>query len=945
MRIFFLLLCPLFLFSQNTDPSTARLESAKKQLQLNADARFANLPVTNIGPTVFSGRVTSIRVNPENPIEFFVGYATGGLWYTNNNGTSFTPLFSHEYSHTIGDFDVNWDSGEIFLGSGEVNSSRSSYAGVGMFYSSDMGKNWKWIGLEDSHHIGRVIIDKEDQSTVYVAVLGHLYTPNEQRGLYKTTDKGKSWEQVLSINENTGIVELLQNPRDPNQLYACAWERSRKAWNFVEGGPNSAIYFSNDKGMNWERVTTSESGFPSHDLVGRIGMDISFDDGEPVLYALVDNYKRRNETKEEESGLTSEDFIDMTKSEFLALPKEDIATFLKENRFDKKYTAEYVIEQVEQDKIKVSDLHYYLYDSNQMLFDTPVIGAQVYRSVDNGKTWNKTHSQHIDGLYNSYGYYFGLIKAAPMDPNQIYIAGVPILYSVDGGETFVNVNGDNVHVDHHALWINPNNSNHIILGNDGGINISYDSGKSYIKCNSPSVGQFYTVNVDYNEPYNVYGGTQDNGVWKGPSNYRASNRWHNTGKYPYEYLQGGDGMEVQIDSRNSDVLYTGLQFGNYYRFDLEKEDKKYITPRHELGESPYRWNWQTPILLSSHNQDIFYMGNQYLMRSFNQGDDFKKISNDLTKGGKKGDVAFGTLTTISESPFQFGLIYAGSDDGLIYRTDDGGVHWTEITTGLPEGKWVSKVFASNHDIDRVYASLNGYRNDDFQPYLFMSNNRGKDWEPIGNQLPLEPINVIIEDPSDPNILYVGTDNGTYISMDQGKSFEIISNQVPRVPVHDLVIQKEANDLIIGTHGRSFYKVDLNPIYKINNAPEAEILVYADTLEYRRSDKWGTKKLDGTVRVPEDSIMVYLSKASDLSATLQSSESIELNQNTYAFEKGFQKIPISFVIDEKQIRKFTKSHDVDTDISSEDGETYLHAGQYSFDIELNGNSKKVILVVK
>ena len=438
----------------------------------------------------------------------------------------------------------------------------------------------------------------------------------------------------------------------------------------------------------------------------------------------------------------------------------------------------------------------YLEDANSLLFDTPVTGAEVYRSEDGGKTWNRTHDDYLEDVCYSYGYYFGLIRVSPHNPEHVYIAGVPVLRSEDGGKTFKSINKDNVHVDHHALWIDPNNAKHLVLGNDGGVNISYDNGETWFKANSPAVGQFYTVSVDMATPYNVYGGLQDNGVWKGSSSYEYSRRWVQAGKYPYERLLGGDGMQVAVDNDRFSSVYTGFQFGNYYRISRGGE-ATYIQPKHSLGERPLRYNWQTPIHLSVHNDDILYMGSNKLHRSMDKGDKMQAISDDLTKGGKEGDVAYGTLTSIHESPLKFGLIYTGSDDGLIHITKDGGLTWKLLSGKLPQDLWVSRVQASSHKESRVYASLNGYRWDDFGSYLYVSDDYGSTWKKIGTDLPHEPINVVKEDPVNENLIYVGTDNGMYISLDGGTSFMKMTGGLPAVAVHDLVIQSARSRLGCG----------------------------------------------------------------------------------------------------------------------------------------------------
>mgnify|MGYP001241228132 FL=1 len=507
--------------------------------------------------------------------------------------------------------------------------------------------------------------------------------------------------------------------------------------------------------------------------------------------------------------------------DFLALDDKKLNQFLKMNGFQEKYRAENVKQMIRVGTVKPEDLAKYLENANSALFDTPVIGAEVYKSIDGGKTWNKTHKGFLDDLYYSYGYYFGKIHVDPSNANKIYVYGVPILKSADGGNTFESINADNVHVDHHALWINPKMSGHLINGNDGGVNISYDDGKTWIKNNAPAVGQFYSVNVDLQKSYNVYGGLQDNGVWVGPNNYEANPGWMQEGKYPYEFLMGGDGMQVEIDNRNSDIVYTGFQFGNYYRLNRKGGAPVYIQPKHELGDSPYRFNWQTPILLSPHNQDILYLGGNKLMRSMNQGDDWTAISEDLTQGGKPGNVAYGTLTSISESPFLFGLLYTGSDDGLVYVSKDAGGSWTKISDTFPKDLWVSRVIASSHKKERVYVTLNGYRWDDFKPYVYVSDNFGATWKDISSNLPASPVNVIKEDPVNQDLLYLGTDNGAYASFNRGETWEVFSKELPNVAVHDLVIQPQAKHLVLGTHGRSLYVADISLLQKLNSKIELQ----------------------------------------------------------------------------------------------------------------------------
>lgn len=479
-----------------------------------------------------SGRIVDVAVNPNKPTEFYAAYASGGLWYTNNNGTTFTPVMDQASTQNIGDIAVDWKSGTIWVGTGENNSSRSSYAGVGLLKSTDRGETWQNMGLVDSHHIGRILINPENPNEVVVGATGHLYSSNEERGIYKTTDGGKSWNKTLFVNDVTGIIDVAMVPTNFNVQYAAAWEKDRKAWNFSGNGSNSAIYKSTDGGSSWTKISTKESGFPTGEGVGRIGLAV-FD--ENTVYAVHDSqFRRPKEIKKEKKSddLVKNDFKTMSTKEFLALSDSKLNAFLKTNGFHEKHRAPNVKQMVRVGTVKPVDIAKFLEDANSMLFDTPVIGAEVFRSDDAGKTWKKTNEEHIDNLFYSYGYYFAQIRIHPKNKDEVYLAGVPLIKSNDGGKTFENIDGPNVHSDHHALWINPDLKGHLINGNDGGINISYDDGKSWIKNNSPAVGQFYAINVDNEQPYNVYGGLQDNGgVWVGANNARESSRWQQTGQY------------------------------------------------------------------------------------------------------------------------------------------------------------------------------------------------------------------------------------------------------------------------------------------------------------------------------------------------------------------------------------------------------------------------------
>lgn len=811
--------------------------SANKTMEQNS--LLSNIEFSNIGPTIMGGRCVDLDVNPTNTNEFYAAYASGGLWHTTNNGQSFTPVFDHEAVMTIGDAAVNWNnSKQIWVGTGEANSSRSSYAGIGVYKSSDGGTTWQYKGLAETQHIGKVLISPLDSNTVFVAALGHLYTNNKERGVYKTTDGGTTWKQVLYVNDTTGAIDVQMDPNNPHTLYACMWQRDRKAWNFSECGAGSGIYKSTDDGNTWTLITGSRSGFPIGSGVGRIGLSI-FAGNSSLLYASLDNQFHKPETPADTSMINAKDLTNMSADAFAKLNDDKLKNFLLNNGFPEKYDAATVKQMVADGKITPKTLVDYLNDANNSLFNTPVIGEEVYRSEDGGATWKKVSDEKLTDLVYTYGYYFGKIYVSSFNSNRLFVLGVPLLMSEDGGKTWRDIDGDNVHGDHHAVWLDKNLEGHMIIGNDGGINISYDFGKNWVKCNTPAVGQFYSVTTDDAQPYNVYGGLQDNGVWFGSSDYTASTGWQGEGKYPYTFIYGGDGMQVQVDTRDNSTVYAGYQFGYYARFNTQSDDYKDLHPQNDLGTPNYRFNWQSPILLSKHNQDVFYFGSNCFHRSLDKGQTWDLVSPDLTNHNHSGDVPYNTLTSIAESPMKFGLIYVGTDDGNVQLTKDGGYTWTKISAALPQNLWVSRVTPSAFVEGRVYVSLSGYRYDNFAPYLFVSDDFGTTWKNISANLPDEPINVVKEDPKNQNIIYVGTDNGLYASIDAGKTFMVFGN-LPRVAVHDIAIQKTANEMVVGTHGRSLYKASLDVVQSLADSGTSKPIIAFSVADKKFSANWAMK---------------------------------------------------------------------------------------------------------
>ncbi|MCB0637437.1 MAG: glycosyl hydrolase [Lewinella sp.] len=934
-------------------PAAQRLAAFEQRQALQENSPVAALPFRNIGPSVQSGRVSELAVRPDDPSHFYVAYASGGLWKTENNGTTFEPLFDREAVMTLGAVAVDWSRNTIWLGTGEVNSSRSSYAGLGMYRSTDGGQSWEQRGLPESHHIGRIVLHPDDPNTLWVAVLGHLYSPNRERGIYRTTDGGATWAQTLFVNANAGGIDLVIDPDDPDHLFAATWERTRRAWDFTESGSGSGIYESTDGGANWTLISGPRSGFPNGEGAGRIGLALAKDGNQTILYAAIDNYDRRPAEEPAPYTLTKNELREMTPEAFAELPDYEINDYLRQNGFPREFNARKVRQMVADGEITPLTLVEFTESANSLLFDTEVIGLEVYRTTDDGKSWNKTHEGYLDGVYSSYGYYFGQIRVAPHDPQRLYVMGVPVLRSDDGGKTWRGINAANVHSDHHDLWINPDRPGHIILGNDGGINISYDDGESWVKCNHPPLGQFYYVAVDMADPYHVYGGLQDNGVWMGPHTYQASVGWQGDGHYPYEELLGGDGMQVAIDPRDNETVYTGFQFGFYFRINTRTGERRMIQPQHELGERPYRWNWQTPIHLSEHNHDILYIGSNYLHRSLNRGDDWTTISPDLTEGGQTGDVPYGTLTAIHESPLRFGLLFTGSDDGKVHVSQDGGYSWEDISAGLPDEMWVSRIQASQHQEGRVYLSMNGYRWDNWNSMVYQSDDYGKTWNIIGRNLPQEPVNVIKEDPENEDILYVGTDHGAYISFDRGANFYGLDGGLPAVPVHDIVVHPREHDILIGTHGRSLYLARGTELQMLDAELLASNLHLFELEDVRYSSRWGGVNWYREPYSPELSLPIYVKAPGQAKVTVSVKGGPQVAEFSSPIPMGLNYLSYQCNVSEKFLSEYrnfiAENQEADEKPvvieAAENGKVYLQPGEYELTVTVGGESATQTFAIK
>jgi photosystem II stability/assembly factor-like uncharacterized protein len=733
-----------FIFASSTATSAEeRLKSYEKHLQMKETSIFKKLEWREIGPYFVGGRIDDIEAYENNPYKFYIAAASGGLWVTGNNATTWTPIFDHESSITIGDIAISQtDENLIWVGTGEQNSSRSSYAGTGVFKSIDGGKTWKNMGLTDTHHIGRVIIDYEDNNIVYVAAIGHLYTYNEERGLFKTTDGGKTWKKILYISPKTGVIDVVMHPKNRNILFAAAWQRERKAWNFWEGGEESGIYKSIDGGETWEKIG---GGFPQNKYIGRIGLAVS-PSNPNVVYAFLDNQEPKPGTK-----------------------------------------------------------------------DRQVKGAELYRSNDGGETWTITHYYYLDGVVFTYGYYFGNIRVAPDNEDVIYVLGVPLLKSTDGGRTFKDAShlergggmGD-VHVDMHALWINPKNPKHLILGNDGCLNISYDEAATWQKIDNIPLAQCYTIHYDNQDPYFVYTGLQDNGVNRGPSDFKPGRR-ENT----WQMFIFGDGGYILPQPDDPTTVYAAVQYGSIFRVEIKKKKKsQFIKPKSPDEKSPYRFNWLAPFLISPYNSHTLYMGGNKVFKSVDRGDNWIEISPDLSnQQHTDGDVPYATIVSLDESPLYPGLLYVGTDDGNVWVKKGVQAKWEKINRDLPN-KWVTRIVASKYKKERVYVTLIGYREDDFKTYVYASEDYGNTWTSIKGNLPEEPVNVIREDPVNEDILYLGTDLTVYVTIDRGITWYSLKNNLPTNAVYDLRVQPRENELIIGTHGRGVFILPVKYIHQL-----------------------------------------------------------------------------------------------------------------------------------
>lgn len=732
---------------------------------------FNGLRLRSIGPAFTSGRISGFAVDPANFTRYYVAVASGGVWKTTNAGTTWTPIFDNEASYSIGAIAVDPKNFlTVWVGTGENNSQRSVSYGSGLYKSDDGGRSWRNIGLKTSEHIGRIEIDPKDPNIVYVASQGPLWGPGGERGLFKTTDGGKTWKNILNLSENTGVTDVVIDPRDPNTIYAAAYQRRRHMWTLINGGPESAIYKSTDAGATWNKL---RAGLPSVEL-GRIGLAISPVDSN-VIYATVEAADRR---------------------------------------------------------------------------------GGIFRSSDRGSSWERRNE------YDTTAMYYSRIVADPKEVDRIYVMNVFAMVSDDGGRTLRRLGERNKHVDNHDFWVNPQNTDHYLIGSDGGIYESFDRGATWdFKQNLP-ITQFYDLTTDNAKPfYNIYGGTQDNFSFGGPSRTRSASGITNADWF---VTNGGDGFRSQVDPEDPNIIYAELQNGGLVRFDKRTGERIGIQPQPGRGEDPLRWNWDSPFIISPHSRTRLYFAADKLFRSDDRGDSWTLISGQLSRNldrdklpvmgkvwgidavAKNASTAFfGNASAITESPKKEGLIYVGTDDGLVQVTEDGGKNWrkTEKFPGVADMSYVTRVIASNHDANTAYVTFSNHQNNDFKPYVLKTTDAGRTWTSLISNLPKNgPAWAFAEDHVNPNLLFTGTEFGLWFSIDGGQKWIQLRGGMPTIQVRDLNIQKRENDLVVGTFGRGIYILDdyssLRLIKPEMLRQEAAVFPMKDALMYIQSQPLG-----------------------------------------------------------------------------------------------------------
>ena len=714
----------------------------------------AALEFRAIGPTIMGGRVADLAVVETDPRVFYVGVASGGVWKTENAGITFEHVFKDEATASVGDVTVAPSNPNVvWVGTGEPQNRQSSPWGAGVYRSTDAGRTWTHLGLENTHHIARIQVHPRDPDVAYVAAVGHLWGANPERGVYRTRDGGETWERVLYVDDDTGAIDLVMDPSDPRTLFAATYQRRRRAWGFNGGGPGSGIHRTTDGGDEWTELT---DGLPEGDK-GRIGLAVHRGDGN-MVFALVEADARG--------------------------PGQGFGAGRQEG---------------------------------------PRRNG-VYRSLDRGETWERLSAT------NNRPMYYSQIWVDPNDPERVYLGGASMYRSSDGGRNFTPDAASGVHLDHHALWIDPADSDHLILGGDGGVSVSWDRSDNWYQLRNLPIAQFYEIGVDMRDPYHVCGGLQDNGSWCAPSD-----TWSNQGIRARDWYNvgSGDGFFTVMHPANPRLMFAESQGGNLTRVDLATGERARIRPIAKPADDEeaqrLRWNWNTPMLLSAHDDQVVYAGANVVFRSPDLGRTWEEISPDLTHAIDRdtlelmgvlgsepqmsrndGQSTYGNLTALAESPLDPAVLYAGSDDGRVHVTRDGGASWQDLTPnldGLPPHTYVTRIVASHGEPDAVFAAFDGHRNDDFAAYVYASTDFGESWERITDGLPQTSLNALVQHPAAPNLLFAGSEVGVHFSIDAGRSWSRLDGGLPTVPVDDIVVHPRDNDLVVGTHGLGIWIMD------------------------------------------------------------------------------------------------------------------------------------------
>jgi photosystem II stability/assembly factor-like uncharacterized protein len=733
---------------------------------------YRGIPWQYLGPTNISGRATDIAVaDRAGARRVYVAYATSGVWKTDDNGSSWQAIFDEQPSTSIGDIAVAPSNPDIvWVGTGEANLFRASMAGVGIFKSTDAGRTFSHAGLTDTQTIARIVVHPANPEIVYAAASGHEWTDNDARGVFKTIDGGRTWSKVFYRSPRTGAIDLVMDPTDPNTLYAAMWQRIRRKWSdprvepgYSEGG----VWKTTDGGKTW---TEASEGLPAPQFRGRIGLDVSVSNPN-VLYAFVDNYDQGRPAREGERDA---------------------------------YT--------------------------RPIFEARIKSAEIYRSDDKGRTWRKLtdNNDFMMGHSGTYGWVFGQIRVDPSDENTIYTLGLALNVSRDAGKTFTALRG--MHGDHHGLWIDPKNPAVLINANDGGIYSSQDAGKTWDYAARAGGVQFYNVTLDNSTPVRAFGSVQDYGSRQGVID--VSKGRDKVSAVEWSNAPGGEGSHHAIDPANNEVIYSHGFYGNFTREDLAAQAAAAKDPAQTQGRgrgrgrvgvtnirpttdgADLRAQWMAPVIASVHDPATIYVGFQFVFRSRDRGDTWERISPDLSSNDSErmllkssSAIPYQTIVALAESTKRPDVLYAGTDDGRVHMTADGGKTWTELTSALPARKWISRITPSRHTEGTLYLTQRGREDDDFAPYIYKSTDNGKTFTSIAANVPAGPVNVIREDPTDPNRLYAGTDFGAFVSADGGRAWQVLGSNLPSTQVSDLQVHPRDHVIVISTYGRGMWAMD------------------------------------------------------------------------------------------------------------------------------------------